>query len=58
MSALMTNQKLRTWLSRSWRVLTALAAALVSTSSQGAPDVAPRPPMGWNSWDAYGFTIT
>lgn len=58
MSALMTNQRLRTWLSRSWRVLTALAAALVSTSTQGAPDVAPRPPMGWNSWDAYGFTIT
>jgi alpha-galactosidase len=21
-------------------------------------DLAPRPPMGWNSWDAYGLTIT
>ena len=20
--------------------------------------VAPAPPMGWNSWDAYGLTIT
>jgi hypothetical protein len=24
----------------------------------GAHDVARRPPMGWNSWDAYGKTIT
>lgn len=23
----------------------------------GAQEVAPTPPMGWNSWDAYGFTI-
>jgi alpha-galactosidase len=22
------------------------------------PSVAPTPPMGWNSWDAYGLTIT
>jgi hypothetical protein len=27
--------------------------------SQPAPrKIAPRPPMGWNSWDAYGLTIT
>src|ERR1700710_777811 len=23
----------------------------------GADQLAPRPPMGWNSWDAYGLTI-
>lgn len=23
----------------------------------GEPPVAPRPPMGWNSWDAYGTTV-
>jgi alpha-galactosidase len=41
-----------------WR---ALGAALLLGAAAGVPanaaDVAPRPPMGWNSWDAYGFTI-
>lgn len=22
------------------------------------PTAAPRPPMGWNSWDSYGTTVT
>lgn len=26
-------------------------------SAQSAPPLAPTPPMGWNSWDAYGFGI-
>ena len=31
---------------------------LVSALAAQMPDVAPTPPMGWNSWDAYGLTIT
>ena len=31
------------------------AALLAAPASAG---VAPTPPMGWNSWDAYGLTIT
>ena len=31
-----------------------LAAAAVSARAQ---DISPTPPMGWNSWDAFGFTI-
>lgn len=31
-----------------------LIAAAVAAAS---PGVAPRPPLGWNSWDAYGFTL-
>src|SRR5262249_22814286 len=29
-----------------------------ATPNSAAPLVAPTPPMGWNSWDAYGLTIT
>jgi hypothetical protein len=29
----------------------------VAGAVPAAAGVAPRPPMGWNSWDAYGFTI-
>ena len=40
------------------RLLLALAAlALGAALPVRAADVAPTPPMGWNSWDAYGFTI-
>ncbi len=31
---------------------------MVATAQQPQPPVAPTPPMGWNSWDAYGLTIT
>src|SRR5665213_577960 len=31
--------------------------ALISSLSAQNKSVAPTPPMGWNSWDAYGFTI-
>jgi hypothetical protein len=30
---------------------------LAQAGALGAAGVAPTPPMGWNSWDAYGFTI-
>ena len=33
-----------------------LAAGLATSSA--AQDVAATPPLGWNSWDAYGLTIT
>ena len=33
-------------------------ASLTAVVSVGrAQTLAPMPPMGWNSWDAYGFTI-
>ena len=35
-------------------VLPLIAAVVQSASAQGP---APTPPMGWNSWDAYGLTI-
>jgi hypothetical protein len=39
-------------------VLFALLAASMP-SAWAAPDgVAPTPPMGWNSWDSYGTTVT
>jgi alpha-galactosidase len=38
--------------------LCAAAVLLVAVSAMGAEDkLAPTPPMGWNSWDAYGLTI-
>lgn len=40
--------------------LTLAALALIGAAPQPAAPAgpAPTPPMGWNSWDAYGFTIT
>lgn len=35
-----------------------LLCGLVMEMRAQQPDVAPTPPMGWNSWDAYGLTIT
>ena len=43
------------------RLLTLLlvSALMVATYRAGAATgLAPTPPMGWNSWDAYGLTIT
>ena len=35
------------------------AAALLSAISvSAAPQLAPTPPMGWNSWDCFGTTVT
>jgi hypothetical protein len=41
-------------------VLALMMAASICCAAQGnhAPLLAPTPPMGWNSWDAYGLTIT
>jgi hypothetical protein len=39
------------------RLWSTLLLALTPLAAHAAP-VAPRPPMGWNSWDAYGLTIT
>jgi len=36
----------------------ALALLLAPLSPSAAAPLAPTPPMGWNSWDAYGLTIT
>jgi alpha-galactosidase len=34
-------------------------SAMMATASVAEPMVlAPTPPMGWNSWDAYGLTVT
>lgn len=43
------------------RIAVLVAACLVSLGSLAAGQAsgpAQTPPMGWNSWDAYGFTIT
>ena len=41
------------------RILPLLAGAILVLASQAtAALLAPTPPMGWNSWDAYGLTIT
>lgn len=34
------------------------SAAIFASAASPAQTLAPAPPMGWNSWDAYGLTIT
>ena len=42
-----------------WAVLVAFSLRVLAQGTAGAPSqVAPTPPLGWNSWDAYGLTIT
>jgi alpha-galactosidase len=44
---------------RSARVLIAVAGLLTPPALAAQRDaLAPTPPMGWNSWDAYGTTVT
>ena len=38
--------------------LPALLLLLIAAMSCGQQTLAPTPPMGWNSWDSYGLTIT
>jgi alpha-galactosidase len=38
-------------------ILALAATALAASALSASPIVAPTPPMGWNSWDAFGFTI-
>src|ERR1700753_3181293 len=40
------------------RKLLPLAFVLATLPCAAATDLAPTPPMGWNSWDSYGLTIT
>jgi len=44
------GRRLRGWLAP-------LALLLGAAQPLQAATVAPTPPMGWNSWDAYGFTL-
>jgi alpha-galactosidase len=37
---------------------TLLLALLAALPLRIYPQLAPKPPMGWNSWDSYGMTIT
>lgn len=41
-----------------FRCVTVACTWLFGFACYAAPVIAPRPPMGWNSWDAYGLTIT
>ncbi|MBV9267274.1 MAG: alpha-galactosidase, partial [Acidobacteriaceae bacterium] len=34
------------------------AAVLASDAAAQAGPIAETPPMGWNSWDSYGLTVT
>lgn len=38
-------------------MLKAIFASLLLATTSYAAEVAPTPPMGWNSWDSYGLTI-
>jgi hypothetical protein len=42
----------------SMRLSLIAVAALALRFAASAQTLAPTPPMGWNSWDAYGLTIT
>jgi alpha-galactosidase len=35
-----------------------LIALLIAAGCCGAQALAPQPPLGWNSWDSYGTTVT
>jgi len=39
-------------------LLGGVASLLAQAPSREPVELAPHPPMGWNSWDAYGLTIT
>src|SRR3954469_15744966 len=34
------------------------STCILAFAAGAAEPVAPTPPMGWNSWDAYGTTVT
>ncbi len=36
----------------------ALVIALSGLRCLATTELAPTPPMGWNSWDSYGLTVT
>ena len=39
------------------RFLSAALIACALTAASAQKPLAPTPPLGWNSWDAYGFTV-
>ena len=42
-----------------WLGCMVLSGLLVGPAvSRGPEATAPTPPMGWNSWDSYGLTVT
>lgn len=41
-----------------WALGLVLASAFVASPAAAADDVASRPPMGWNSYNAYGASVT
>jgi hypothetical protein len=43
---------------RSWAVLAAMCVPAAVAQHSSSVGVAQTPPMGWNSWDAYGLRIT
>ena len=43
---------------RSIHIRLAVMILLLVESVLAQPNLSPRPPMGWNSWDAYGTTVT
>lgn len=43
---------------RSVLALCVFAALAFSASAQATAALAPTPPLGWNSWDSYGLSIT
>ncbi len=45
-------------LRRASRALLAPLVVSIALHAQTKPKVAATPPMGWNSWDSYGLTIT
>lgn len=56
----MQNQLGNRWRATARRLLQGilLVQLLLFGAAASAGRLAPTPPMGWNSWDAYGFTIT
>ena len=46
----------RMWMKRIGAAL--LAVGLVAMAGAQDKGLAPTPPMGWNSWDSYGLTVT
>src|SRR3954452_7100161 len=41
-----------------WRALVGLFSTSLLLTAQSGSGIALTPPMGWNSWDSYGLTIT
>ena len=49
---------IRSRMSRCCLALAAFVAAVAVSLPSSAQNVAPTPPLGWNSWDSYGLTIS